>query len=144
MRIGELADVLGINPRTIRFYESKGLLPEPARTASGYRSYGEEDAERLTFIKTAQRMGLSLDEIAEIIALRDRGQQPCGYVMELMRRQVAVLDRQIEDMQRLRQSLLRLETQSAFSGDPDAGYCCLIEHVRNKRHDGEGGSTGAT
>lgn len=142
MRIGELAEALGINPRTIRFYESKGLLPEPARTPSGYRSYGEEDAERLTFIKTAQRIGLSLDEIAEIIALRDRGQQPCGYVKELMHRQIAALDRQIEQMQRLRESLIGLEAQTVANGNGEATYCCLIEHVRNKRHDPEAGSDG--
>lgn len=133
MRIGELADVLGINPRTIRFYEMKGLLPEPERTPSGYRSYGAEDAERIAFIKTAQRMGLSLDEISEIIGLRDRGETPCGYVRELMHRQAADLDRQIKEMQRLRESLIQLEAQTDANGDANANYCCLIEHVRNKR-----------
>ena len=67
MRIGELADRLGVTTKSIRFYESIGLLPDPARTASGYRDYAEADAERLTFIKTAQRLGLSLDEIREIM-----------------------------------------------------------------------------
>lgn len=132
MRIGQLAGVLGINPRTIRFYEAKGLLPEPERTASGYRSYTEQDAERITFIKTAQRMGLSLDEIAEIIGFRDRGQQPCGYVRELLHRQVAELELRIDEMRRLRESLVGLVARSVADGEADATYCCLIEHVRNK------------
>lgn len=140
MRIGELADSLGINPRTIRFYESKGLLPEPDRTPSGYRTYDSQGAERLTFIKTAQRIGLSLDEISEIIGLRDRGQQPCGYVMKLIHRQVSELDRQIAEMGRLREALTRIEAETAAHADPDANYCCLIEHVRNKRPGAEPGS----
>ncbi|MFN2504728.1 MAG: heavy metal-responsive transcriptional regulator [Acidimicrobiales bacterium] len=143
MRIGELADTLGINPRTIRFYEARGLLPEPERTASGYRSYGQEDVERLTFIKTAQRIGLSLDEIAEIIALRDRGQPPCGYVRELIHRQVVELDRQIKEMRRLRQSLVQLRDETVANGDLDASYCCLIEHVRHKRPGAEAEGNGA-
>lgn len=132
MRIGELAEELGINPRTIRFYERIGLLPEPERTGSGYRSYDQADAERLRFIKTAQRLGLRLDEIAEILRFRDRGQQPCGYVSELLRRQVADLDRRIGEMCRIREELVRLEAEAAQPNNGDASYCCLIEHVRQK------------
>lgn len=80
MRIGELAARLGLNTRTIRYYESIALLPEPERTASGYRTYDEADVERLAFIKSAQRLGLALDEIREVLALRERGVTPCGYV----------------------------------------------------------------
>lgn len=130
MRIGELADRLGINPRTIRFYERIGLLPEPERTASGYRSYEDADADRITFIKTAQRLGLTLDEIGEIIALRDRGQPPCGYVGRLLRRQVAELDRRIAEMQHLREELRGLEAHAGTLTQGGDGYCQLIEHVR--------------
>src|SRR5690606_16567547 len=73
MRIGELAERLGVNPKTIRYYESIGLLSPPERTPAGYRIYGEDALERLTFIKTAQRLGITLDETREILALRDRG-----------------------------------------------------------------------
>lgn len=57
MRIGQLAGRFDLNPKTIRFYESIGLLPEPVRTSGGYRLYGDSDAERLQFIRTAQRLG---------------------------------------------------------------------------------------
>ncbi len=95
MRIGELADLLGVTTKSIRFYEAIGLMPDPARMPSGYREYTAGDAERLTFIKTAQRLSLSLEEIREIVAFRDRGQQPCDYVAGVLRRQVADLDRRI-------------------------------------------------
>ncbi|MGH9178889.1 MAG: heavy metal-responsive transcriptional regulator [Acidimicrobiales bacterium] len=130
MRIGELAGALAINPKTIRYYESIGLLPEPARTASGYRDYGSEDLQRLQFVKTAQRIGLALDEIAEIIAFRDRGEQPCSHVRGLLQRQVAELDQKIDDMRRLREELRRLEADADRVGAASGAYCRLIEHVR--------------
>jgi DNA-binding transcriptional MerR regulator len=130
MRIGELADRLGITTKAIRFYESIGLLPDPARTPSGYRDYAEADAERLTFIKTAQRLGLSLDEIGEIIAFRDRGQQPCGYVADVLHRQVNDLDRRIKEMKTLRDELRALEAKAAHGDHLDSRYCGVIEHVR--------------
>jgi DNA-binding transcriptional MerR regulator len=130
MRIGELADRLGVTTKSIRFYESIGLLPDPARTPSGYRDYAEVDAERLTFIKTAQRLGLSLDEIGEIIAFRDRGQQPCGYVAGVLRRQVTDLDRRITEMRKLRDELRALEAKAALGDHAEGSYCGVIEHVR--------------
>jgi DNA-binding transcriptional MerR regulator len=130
MRIGELADRLGITTKSIRFYESIGLMPDPPRTPSGYRDYAEADAERLTFIKTAQRLGLSLDEISEIIGLRDRGQQPCGYVADVLHRQVADLDHRIREMRKLRDELIALEAKAAAGSDDTSNYCGIIEHVR--------------
>ena len=116
MRIGQLAERLGITTKAIRFYESIGLLPEPSRSPSGYRSYEEPDADRLTFVKTAQRLGLSLDEIKEIIAFRDRGERPCGYVGEILDRQVADLDRRIREMRDLRDELKSLQRQARVAG----------------------------
>jgi DNA-binding transcriptional MerR regulator len=74
MRIGEAADRVGVNPETIRFYESIGVLPEPPRTPTGYRGYDDEHVERLHFIRSAQRRGLKLEDIAEVLAFRDRGE----------------------------------------------------------------------
>ena len=127
MQIGELAHRLGVTTKTVRFYESTGVLPAPARTESGYRTYGPGDVERLTFIKTAQRLGLSLSEIGEIIAFRDRGEPPCGYVRQVLRRQVNNLNERMEEMGRLRDELRRLEARASDVGS-DEGYCQLIEH----------------
>ena len=85
-RIGELAAELGLNPKTIRYYEAIGLLPEPRRTPAGYRCYGVDDRERLRFIAQAKAIGLSLQEISEILAIRQAGNPPCRHV-------AAVLDR---------------------------------------------------
>ena len=132
MRIGKLADRAGVSTKTVRFYESLGLLPEPARTESGYRDYGESDVERLTFIRTAQRLALTLDEIGEILAFRDRGQQPCGYVAEVLRRQVADLDARIDEMRSLRRELSALEAKAAAGGGEGGTFCGVIEHVRRR------------
>jgi DNA-binding transcriptional MerR regulator len=130
VRIGVLADRVGVTTKAVRFYESLGLLPPPGRTGSGYREYAETDVARLTFIKTAQRLGLSLEEIREIIALRDRGEQPCGHVARLLREHVAALDRRIEEMRLLRDELRGLEAKATSGGDVPGSYCGVIEHAR--------------
>ncbi len=71
MTIGGLAQTADVNVETIRFYQRKGLMPEPVRPSGGIRRYAEGDRSRLHFIKTAQRLGFSLDEIAELLLLDD-------------------------------------------------------------------------
>lgn len=127
MLIGELADEIGVNPKTIRYYESIGLLPEPDRTHAGYRTYGEADVDRLAFVRRATELDLALDEIAEILALRDRGERPCDYVLEVAGRRVEELDERIAEMCRARNDLERLLEQAPTDSDT-AGYCQLIEH----------------
>ena len=130
MRIGELADQAGVNPKTIRYYEGLGLLPEPERLPSGYREYAADDVERLQFIRTAQRLGLSLSEIAEILAFRDRSQRPCDYVLGVLDREVADLDRRIAEMKDLRRQLIALKAD-ADGLEPEPGcYCTVIEHAQ--------------
>ena len=138
MRIGELAGNLGVTTKSVRFYESIGLMPAPARTPSGYREYDEADEERLRFIKTAQRLGLSLSEIGEIIAFRDRGQQPCGYVADLLRHQVADLDHRIREMRELRAELKSLAGRAAAGAGEGSAYCGVIEQVTLGRAGGPG------
>jgi DNA-binding transcriptional MerR regulator len=132
VRIGELAERMALNPRTIRYYESIGLLPVPERTASGYRAYDEADVDRLAFIKSAQRLGLALDEIREVLALRDRGEAPCGYVRELISKEIVDIDRRLKELRGLRQELVALD-QRADTADAGSGRVCgLIEHVRQR------------
>ena len=131
MQIGQLADRLGLNTKTIRYYESIGLLPEPARTASGYRLYAETDAERLAFIRTAQRLGLTLDDIREILAFREQGKAPCGHVIELLQQHAQDLDRRIDDMLALRHELMELVAQAENLPEDRAHYCRVIEHTRD-------------
>jgi len=108
MLIGELADTVGLPSQTIRFYERRGLLPEPIRGANGYRMYDESTLTRLNFIHTAQAAGLTLAEIGSIIDLRDDGNVPCTHVASLLDsklaavrtriRRLAVLETDLEEV----------------------------------------------
>lgn len=129
MRIGELARRVGVNPRTVRFYEGMGLLPEPARRPSGYREYREDDVERLAFVKTAQRLGLSLTEIREIIALKARGERPCAYVLSVLDRQLVDIDQRLAELVALRADLVALQAQANRLPAGRARYCGIVEHV---------------
>lgn len=129
MKIGELGRETGVNPKTIRYYEGIGLLPEPDRRPSGYREYTETDVRRVRFIRVARRLGLHLSEISEVLAFRERAEPPCGYVLEVLDRQVGDLDRRIAEMEELRHELLLL-TQEAQRLPRDNGcFCTIIEHA---------------
>lgn len=129
MRIGELAERVGVDAQTIRYYERIGLLPEPERTAAGYRSYSGEDIGRLGFIKRARSVGLSLGEIKEILALHERNESPCVYVTETIARRAEEIDRRIAELAKLKQELEHLyERAREQPPKPDAdSYCHIIE-----------------
>lgn len=129
MKIGELAGRVGVNPKTIRFYEDKGLLPAPARRSSGYRDYGEEDVTRLSFIRTAQRLGFNLSEIAEILAFKERGERPCGYVLQVLDAQVADIDRRLGELVALRAELMELKAKADRLPAEEGCYCRIVEHA---------------
>lgn len=133
MRIGELAGTVGVNPKTVRYYERIGLLPDPERLPSGYREYTPEDVERLSFIRIAQRLGLSLSEVAEILGFRERAERPCGYVLGVLDRQMADLGRRMAEMAQLRSELIALKAE-ADRLEPDSGcFCEVIEHAEAMR-----------
>lgn len=127
MRIGELAERAGVNPKTIRYYESIGLLPDPDRSIAGYRIYHDDDIDRLAFIRRARQLDLSLDEIAEIVVLREQGHAPCRYVLDVARTRLDELDRRIAEMQRARAELHALLLRANDLPD-DGCYCPLIQH----------------
>src|SRR5436305_5123786 len=128
MRIGELASRSGVSPKTIRYYESIGLLPTPERLPSGYRDYDASALDALAFIRAAQAVGLSLGEIRGIVALRDEGQTPCGYVVDLLRSRAAELDRRIAELRALRGELNRLvaRAEALDPADCDPGRICHL------------------
>ena len=95
LRVGELAAATGLASDTIRYYERAGLLPAPPRTASGYRAYDEGAVDRLMFIQGAQRLGLRLRDIADLLAVRDTGICPCEPAEQLLRRRMAELDAEL-------------------------------------------------
>ncbi len=108
MRIGELAERAGTSVKTIRYYDRIGVLRSTERSESGYRLYGDAALDRYRFVRAAQAVGLRLGEIREIIALRDRGETPCGFVVDLIGRRAAELDDRIAELQELRDELRSL------------------------------------
>lgn len=96
--ISTLAKQADVPVKTIRYYEDVGLFPKPRRTASGYRLYTPDTADRLVFIKKAQHLGLRLDEIKEILELADRGRCPCGHVQTFLKTRLRELQRKIADL----------------------------------------------
>jgi DNA-binding transcriptional MerR regulator len=119
MRIGELAAATGTTAKTLRFYESKGLLPSANRTPSGYRDYTDDALDRLDFIRRGRTAGLTLSQIREVIDIRATGAAPCGHVRELLDTRLAELDRQIADLRALREAVARLHDDATHADPAD-------------------------
>ena len=103
--IGDVADRTGVSAPTIRYYESIGLLAPPPRSATGYRRYTETTVEELRFIKKAQSLGFSLEEIGEILKLSRAGDTPCSHVLDLSRRHLRAVEDRIQQLTRFRDQL---------------------------------------
>ena len=103
--IGDVAERTGLSAPTIRYYESIGLLPAPVRSATGYRRYPEAVVEELRFVKKAQTLGFSLEEIREILALSRAGDTPCSHVLDLSRRHLQAVEDRIAQLTRFRDQL---------------------------------------
>ncbi len=133
MKIGELGDQCGVTAKTIRYYESIGLLDEPLRTQSGYRDYGDAVAERLRFIRDAQSTGLSLAEIASVLELKGAGERSCAHTMALVDSHLLAIDIQIDQLTAARRELALL-AKRAKGLDPasctDPNRCQVIDEAR--------------
>ena len=108
MRTSELAGRAGVNSETLRYYERRGLLQEPPRTPGGYRDYPPAAVELLRFIKRAQDLGFTLDEVDELLHLNHGGPDSCDAARALAQNRRADLDARIADLQRMRDSLTTL------------------------------------
>ena len=120
MKIGQLADGASVSTKTIRYYESIGLLAEPGRTSSGYRDYDERAVERLRFIRDAQATGLTLAEIQSVLELKDSGTNSCAHTRSLLDRHLSELDEQISRLVQAREELVQL---AARAGALDPAAC---------------------
>ena len=132
-RIGELAALTGIPARTIRFYEATGVLPPPPRSASGYRWYGPADVKRLEFLKRAKTLGLSLEAIGSVIALREGGQAPCAHVRQLLDDRLAEIRERLHALRALERELQALRAMAdtvEWPSDDDC-YCHILESPRH-------------
>ncbi len=131
LTVSKLAARAGVSADTIRYYERAALLPPAKRTASGYRLYPDEIADRLRFIKGAQRLGLRLREIRELLDVLDGGHCPCGHTERLLRQRVAEIDREMAQLRALERELVRvldgLATRDMRAADR---WRCEAEFIR--------------
>ena len=127
--IGQVASHAGVNVQTIRYYERRGLIPEPDRTQSGYRRYPEEAVRRVGFIKRAQELGFSLNEISDLLKLRVRSATACATVEKRARSKIAVVEEKIADLRRMKRVLGRLV--AACETRAHTGDCPILEAMES-------------
>lgn len=127
LRTAEVARQAGVNIETLRFYERKGILPEPPRRASGYREYPPETVERVRFIKRAQELGFSLREIQELLDLRQLTRAKAGRVRRVVEAKLGEIDHKIRDLEAMKQTLTELI--SACDGSGSISSCPIIESL---------------
>ena len=129
--IGELARQGGVKADSIRFYERSGLLPKPERGPNGYRVYDDDAVARLRFIKRAQTLGFSLEEIRRILNLRGQASETCRCVISMAEATLAETERRAAELRsfadRLRTNLERWRKVSPRRGRMAAEFCELIE-----------------
>ena len=124
LSISQLARSAGVGVETVRYYQRRGLLPDPRPQktgASGIRHYGPDEARRLRFIRSAQAAGFTLEEIAELLRLDSSGDRP--RAREMARGRIAELDRKIAELEKARKALSRLARECAAG---DKGPCPII------------------
>ncbi|MCL4395252.1 MAG: MerR family DNA-binding protein [Chloroflexi bacterium] len=130
LRTGQLAKRAGVNLETVRFYERKGLLPVPPRSESGYRSFSLDDVRRIQFIKRAQELGFTLDEIRELLALRVQPGANCGDVRRRAEAKMGDIDQKIRALRAIRRALMRLA--SSCKGRGPVGECLILDALEGK------------
>lgn len=131
LTIGRLAERAEVGIDTVRFYERRGLLPEPARTPSGYRVYSKNTVARLRFIRRAKSLGFTLDEIAILLNLQDSGGRK-SEVKELTNHKLVQIEAKIDDLTRIRRVLKQLAQECSGSGD--IAGCPIIEALATEEH----------
>jgi len=119
LTIAEVAAGAGVRPDTLRYYERTGLVPPPPRTTGAHRRYPEATVDRLRFIRGAQRLGLRLSEIKDLLAVRDTGVCPCEPAEDMLRRHLAEIDAELARLNRLRDEVAAM-LAAAPCPDPTA------------------------
>lgn len=128
LTIGAAAGAAGLTRKAVKVYEAKGLLPPAARTAAGYRLYDRHDVELLTFIRRARTLGLRLEDIREILAIRGGGVAPCAAVRDMLGERIADIDATIAELTSLRHTLVDTRRRADdCADDRPVTVCAVIE-----------------
>ncbi len=122
---GQLAKRAGVNIETIRYYERRGIIPEPRRKASGYRLYPSNTVTRVRFIKHAKELGFSLKEINELLTLRLDENTPCSEVKSRAEDKISDIKEKIKSLQRMKKALVNLTKEC--SGRGPVSECPILE-----------------
>lgn len=125
LTIGKVAAAAAVNVETIRFYQRRGLLPEPPKSPGGFRYYDEATIARVRFVKRAQALGFSLEEVAGLLALEQAN--ACGPTRDAAVRKLQLVEERITDLKRIRSTLKNLVQQC--EAGPDAVCCPIIESL---------------
>ncbi len=125
--IGQLAEAAGVPTSTVRYYERRGLLTEPGRSAGNFRVYGPDAVRRLGFIRSAQESGFTLQDIGLLLALRDGETDPCGEVRDVISTRLAAVSTQLKDLRHV-QKVLRSALDWCESSGGD-GECVLLDDL---------------
>jgi MerR family mercuric resistance operon transcriptional regulator len=127
LTIGQLAKSAGVNLQTIRYYERRGLIPEPPRNESGYRQYSQKEVSRTLFIKGAQGLGFSLKEIEELLSLKMEPGTTCGDVKSRVEAKISDIEEKILALQQIKEALLSL-TERCMGLGP-VSQCPILEEM---------------
>lgn len=128
MNIGTAAQRSGVHAKTIRYYESIGLIPSSRRQANGYREYSEADVHTLRFVKHARGLGFSVEEIGELLSLWRNKRRSSARVKAVAQRHLDVLERKIQELETMRATLARLVERC--QGD-DRPSCPILEELED-------------
>ena len=131
MKIGQAAELAGVNVQTLRYYERTGLLPKASRRPSGYRQYDTDTVRLVHFIKNAQELGFTLRDISELIALR-KNPRSCSRVATLALTKVEQIDRRVRRLTAMRKTLAEL---ASACQNGDANHECPIIEALTDGHD---------
>ncbi len=126
-RIGQLAKLAGVTPDTIRFYEKQGMMTHDVRTEGGYRLYGENDLQRLRFIRYAKQMGFTLEAISELLSIRiDPEHHTCEESKRIVDTRLLEVERKVAELKHMQESLQRLSDACCGSAH-SSSYCSILE-----------------
>ncbi len=136
LTIGQLARHAGVNVETLRYYERRGLIPEPPRKESGYRQYPPEDVARIRFIKRPKELGFTLKEISDLLTLRVDPETSCDDVRRRAETKIADTEEKIRALQTIKEALTKLA--ASCSGSGPSSECPILEVLEAKPKGGEG------
>ncbi len=127
-QIGELAKRCGVSTEALRFYEKNGLIKPATRNESGYRLYSDESEKQIQFVLKAKSLGLSLDEIKELLSIRlEASEHSCAEVKAITTAKLGIIDKKIKELQQIRKALKKINDACCGHVDDNASHCSILE-----------------